>query len=79
MLADIERYRELGYVFDDGETEGYIRYLAAPVYNFENKAVGVISATKLIFQENQLAETKAYIEKFMKIAEAISYKQGYRP
>jgi len=79
IVNGLDSYRKLGYVLKNGELDPFTCELAIPVYNFENKAVGVISATKLIFQENQLAETKAYIEKFMKIAEAISYKQGYRP
>lgn len=77
LLADIERYRELGYVFDDGETEGYIRYLAAPVYNFENKATGVICVCGLIngFDEEQI---QIQINEFLEIADYISERQGFK-
>jgi len=77
LLRDIKRFRDLGYVFDNGETEGYIRHLAAPVYNFENKVTGVIGASGLMngFDDGKM---KAQIDEFLKIADYISERQGFK-
>ncbi|NLD27094.1 MAG: IclR family transcriptional regulator [Acholeplasmataceae bacterium] len=77
LLADIKRYRELGYVIDDGETEGYIRHYALPVYNFENKVTGVICASGLMNGYNK-DEIVDQIKEFKEVAEYVSSKQGYK-
>lgn len=77
LLNDIKRFRELGYVFDNGETEDYIRHFAAPVYNFENKVTGVICASGLMngFDNEQLMNQ---IKEFLEIANYISERQGFK-
>lgn len=77
LLAEIARYQYLGYVVDNGETEGYIRHFAVPVYNFENKVTGVICASGLmgIYSDQEIEEQ---IKEFKEVAEYISEKQGYR-
>jgi DNA-binding IclR family transcriptional regulator len=78
MVADLDKYRSEGHVFKNGTMDPFTCELAIPVYNFENKAVGAISSTRLVFQKGSDAEIKEYIEKFKQIAENISFKQGYR-
>jgi IclR family KDG regulon transcriptional repressor len=77
LLEKIELYRSWGYVFDNGETEGYIRHFSVPVYNFENKCTGVIGASGLM---DGIAEEKLrkQIEEFVKIADYVSERQGYK-
>lgn len=78
MVKSLDEYRACGYVFRNGTVDPYTCELAIPVYNFENKAVGVIAATRLVFPKEDKQEIETYIDRFKKIAEAISYKQGYR-
>jgi DNA-binding IclR family transcriptional regulator len=77
LLNDIKRYRELGYVIDDGETEGYIRHYALPVYNFENKVTGVICASGLMngYEKEEIIHQ---INEFKQVADYVSAKQGYK-
>lgn len=77
LLNDIKHFQEVGYVLDDGETENYIRHYAIPVYNFEDKVTGVISASGIINGESH-EEILNRINEFQKIAEYISEKQGYK-
>jgi DNA-binding IclR family transcriptional regulator len=77
LVKSLNSYRELGYVFDDGETEDYIRHFAVPVYNFENKASGVIAASGLMngYSEEEITNQ---INEFKQIAGFISERQGYK-
>ena len=79
IVARVKEYRTQKYIYDNGSIDRYICELAAPVYNFENKVTGVISATRLIFEcEIEADVEKDYISEFLKIAETISHKQGYK-
>jgi DNA-binding IclR family transcriptional regulator len=79
IVARVKEYRTQKYIYDNGSIDRYICELAVPVYNFENKVTGVISATRLIFEsESETEDEKEYVGEFLKIAETISHKQGYK-
>jgi DNA-binding IclR family transcriptional regulator len=78
MVAELDKYKSDGHVFKNGTMDPFTCELAIPVYNFENKAVGAIASTRLVFQKGSDAEIREYIEKFKQIAENISFKQGHR-
>lgn len=71
----INKFINLGYVIDNGESDPLVCDFAAPVFNFENKVTGVIYATKLIVPGTD--NTDEYIKDFLEIARKISIKQGY--
>lgn len=78
LVERVKKYRTQKYIYDNGSIDRYICELAVPVYNFENKVTGIISSTRLIFECELEADENAYINDFLKIAETISYKQGYK-
>lgn len=79
IIELVKEYRTQKYIFDNGTIDHFICELAVPVYNFENKVTGIISATRLIFECGIETENeKEYISDFLKIAETISHKQGYK-
>lgn len=80
IVERVKEYSKNGYIFDNGKLDHYVCELAIPVYNFENKVTGVISATRLVF-DNENVDQKAeqdYINDFLQIAQTISKKQGYK-
>ena len=76
LVERVSKYRDLGYVFDNGENEKYICEIVVPVYNFENKMTGAIYATGLKLEDERIISE--FIKEFRDIAEAISFKQGYK-
>jgi IclR family transcriptional regulator, KDG regulon repressor len=73
-LPEIEQIRKNRYVYSDIENNSHICTLAAPVWNFENRVVGVIVASDLAsdgLKRDQVAK------EFVQIAERISRKLGY--
>ena len=50
---------------------------AVPVYNFENKVVGVLSASRVIENETE-EDIKEQIVEFIEVARYVSIKQGYK-
>lgn len=77
ILEKIERYKSIGYVIDNGESDRFICDLAIPVYNFEDHMTGAIFASRLVIEDDP-KDLDKYIKEFLAIAEVISYKQGYR-
>lgn len=75
IKTEIQKFIDLGYVIDNGESDPLVCDLAAPVLNFEKKVTGVIYATKLIVPGTFKAEE--FIKDFLEIAKKISIKQGY--
>lgn len=79
IVARVKGYRTQKYIYDNGSIDRYICELAVPVYNFENKVTGVISATRLAFESgSETEDEKEYVSDFLGIAETISHKQGYK-
>ena len=76
LIRDLNLYKEMGYVLDNGETENYIRQIAVPVYNFEDKVTGVISSAELMNNGND--DYVDQIKELLEIAAFISEKQGYK-
>ncbi|MDD3171565.1 MAG: IclR family transcriptional regulator [Bacilli bacterium] len=77
LLEELTVYEKLGYVLDNGVTENYICTYAVPVYNFEDKIVGVLSAARIANNETE-EEISKEIEELQEIARYVSLKQGYR-
>ena len=76
LLEKIELYRSWGYVFDNGETEGYIRHFPFRFIILKTNAprhrcVGLMDG----IAEEKLRKTN---RKFVKIADYVSERQGYK-
>ena len=68
--------RKLGYLFDHGKTEAFVFALAFPIFNFENKMVGVISACRIINNKDEkLIDDQ--INELKEISSRISHYLGY--
>lgn len=77
LLLELDSIKNNGFGIDNGVSESYICSFAVPVFNFENKAVGVISAIRLVNNETE-EEIKTQIDEFIEIANYVSQKQGYK-
>ena len=77
LVHDLKKYQEQGFVFDNGESENYMKQIAVPVYNFENMVTGVISSTELNGHDNTLHNSEKIAE-LLKIADYVSEKQGFK-
>ncbi len=74
ILDDLIKIKSLGYCLDDGESTDYICVYAVPVFNFENKIVGALSATRIMDKKNNVMDE---INELLEIAQEVSKKQGY--
>jgi IclR family transcriptional regulator, KDG regulon repressor len=73
-LPDFDENRRKRYLFANDRNSPHIVTLAAPVYNFENRVVGVIAACDLASIET---DREALAEEFVSISENISRKLGF--
>ncbi len=77
LKKELERVRREGFALDWGEMEDYVRCIAAPVFNYEGKAVasiGISGPSNRItshYMKNELAEV------VKEIAAKISARLGY--
>ena len=78
LLEDINRFKQLGYVIDNGETEDYLKQIAVPVYNFENKVTGVISSAEINVNGDMNIIKPEQIQELIDVAKYVSEKQGYK-
>ena len=76
LEAELLEYEKQGYVLDNGITENYICTYAVPVYNFEDKNVGVLSAARIANNESD-SEIINEINELKEIAKYVSMRQGY--
>lgn len=76
LMKVILSSRKLNYLYDNGTTEKFVFALAFPIYNFENKMVGVISACRLIGDENQ-SSVQSQVDELNAISQRISHYLGY--
>lgn len=73
-LKGYDEIKKNGYVFSHLDESAHLNTIATPVYNFENRVVGVISAKDLaVDDDNQEKLSKEFVE----IAQRISRKLGY--
>ncbi len=75
--VDVEGYQEIKsnkYVYSSLDNASHICTLAVPVYNFENRVVGVLVASDLATEETN---RELLAKEFVQIAERISHKLGY--
>lgn len=71
---EIKSIREQGYALNNDEASEYIYSIAVPVFNFENKNIGVLSATSI---KNNL-DVKVQIDELINIANKVSKILGYQ-
>lgn len=74
LAKELEDIKQKGYSVENSETEEHIKGFAVPIYNFEKRVCGVISAYGLSYELNNIEEL---VKEFMKIAKEISRKLGY--
>lgn len=68
--------RKNNYLLDNGITEKFVFAIAFPIFNFENKMVGVISACRLIREKDELV-IEDQIKDLNEISQRISHYLGY--
>lgn len=77
LNKDLDEYASIkknGYVFSHLDESAHLNTIAAPVYNFENRVVGVISASDLAIEDHH---QDSLTKEFLEIAQRISRKLGY--
>lgn len=77
LMEVILSSRKLGYLLDNGITEKFVFAVAFPIYNFENKMVGVISACRIITDKKESNKDKQ-IKELKDISERISHYLGLK-
>lgn len=77
LRKELKRVREDGYAVDWGEREEHVRCIAAPIFNYEDRAVASVSisgpSTRITtyYMKNEL------VDLIKETAEKISNKMGY--
>lgn len=75
LFADVERARQDGYAFDEGENEPGIFCVGAPIYDYRGKVIAALSTSvgdpSIVHRPETLAQVKD-------IALSISRAMGYR-
>ena len=75
LLKEIEDIKQKGYALDNNVESEYIYSIAVPVFNFENKSIGVITATSLKNADNNINDQ---IANLVNISKTVSRILGYR-
>ena len=75
LLKELEEIRKNGYAIYNNVSSEYIYSIAVPVFNFEDKTIGVISATSL---KNKDIDIENQIMNLINVAKSISKVLGYR-
>lgn len=75
IIEELQQILKNGYGFDDNVSSKYIYSIAVPIFNFENKCIGVITSTSLKTTKNDVDEQ---IKNLMLIANKVSKILGYR-
>lgn len=75
LINELEKIKNQGYAFDGNVESEYIYSIAVPVFNFENKTIGVITATSI---KNKNQNTKEQISDLVDISKTVSRILGYR-
>lgn len=77
ILEEVEKIKKDGYIIDNGQSKGYMCVYAIPVFNFENKMVGVLSALRAKDTETK-KDVKMQMSSLLEIGDYVSKKQGYK-
>lgn len=77
LINELKEIRNNKYAIDNGVEKSYMCSYAVPVYNFENKVVGVLSASRVIENETE-KDIQEEIKALVNVAEYVSLKQGYK-
>lgn len=75
LIKELSKIKEQGFAFDGNVSSEYIYSIAVPVFNFENKVIGTISATSL---KNDESKVKEQVENLVNISRTVSKILGYR-
>lgn len=75
ILAQIAKVAAQGFVLDSGIKDNCVYTYAVPIFNFENKIVGVVSASKIRNNSEGIGDE---ISLLIEIGKQISKRQGYR-
>ncbi len=78
LREELALVRENGYALDRGELEEGVRCVAAPLWNFENKAAAAISVSGTDTRLTDLFVTEKLIPDVLSAAAKISARLGYR-
>ncbi|MBO7079706.1 MAG: helix-turn-helix domain-containing protein [Bacilli bacterium] len=76
LMKVILSSREKGFLFDNGITESFVFAIAFPIFNFENKMVGVISACRIMDAATN-DQIDLEISELEEISKRISHYLGY--
>lgn len=77
LVNELKEIRNNKYAIDNGVEKSYMCSYAVPVYNFENKVVGVLSASRVIENETE-NDIKMQLADLTEAAKYVSIKQGYK-
>lgn len=78
LKEELALVRKEGYALDRGELEEGVRCVAAPVWNFENKAVAAISVSGTETRLTDLFVSEKLIPDVLSAAANVSSRLGYR-
>lgn len=73
-IPRFDEIKKMRYIYSSLDDNSHICTLAAPVWNFENRVVGVIVASDLA---SEISERESIAKEFTGIAEHISRRLGY--
>jgi DNA-binding IclR family transcriptional regulator len=76
LINDLHKTRKRGYAIDDGEGIDNLYCLAAPLFDYENKAIAAISIVSLA-DEISDHERNLFIDMLIETAMSISKRLGY--
>ena len=76
LMKVILSSRKKGFLFDNGITEAFVFAIAFPIFNFENKMVGVISACR-IMDSAKNDQVDIEVSELEEISKRISHYLGY--
>ena len=77
LKREIEKIREIGWAYDDGEARIDVRRIAAPIFNYEGKLIGIIGIAGPSYRIND-RKIKEFGKFLKEICDEISEKVGYK-
>lgn len=78
LKEELAQIRKNGYALDKGELEEGVRCVAAPLWNFENKAVAAVSVSGTDTRLTDLFISEKLVPDVLSAAANISARLGYR-
>jgi DNA-binding IclR family transcriptional regulator len=78
LREELAQIRKSGYALDRGELEEGVRCVAAPLWNFENKAIAAVSVSGTDTRLTDLFISEKLVPDVLSAAAQISARLGYR-